>query len=210
MRLYTAILTIAILVGASLGAYTDVSAETTSGPGAAIAQTVAEIQQALHQTPVSDSDVVTQREALDRILRSRVSHEDMAKRALGAQWGMLTDPQRQEFTGLFLTLLRDTFAHHVAQLTDNRIDVLAEQQNDATHAEVQTRLSGSKVDTPVDFRLLHRNEEWLVYDVVVDGASLVQNYRAQMARVIKAGSYTSLVEQLKARAVSVTHVGSAH
>ena len=56
-----------------------------------------------------------------------------------------------------------------------------------------------KVETPVDFRLLRMRGDWWVYDVVVDGISVVSNYRSQFARILHSSSYADLVEQLRKR-----------
>lgn len=177
---------------------------TQQRPSDAILSTMHEIQHVLsaHSTDGA-GHYDAQRHELDTILRARVGYEDMAKRALGPQWGALESAQQQEFVELFVSLLRDTFASHVADLADEQIVVLAEHYYDETFAEVHTQLTGPKVDTPVDFRVVKKDASWLVYDVVVDGASLVHNYRAQMARVLREGTYRGLVEQLKARAVVV-------
>lgn len=173
-------------------------------PSEAILSTMHQLQHVLSAHSADAAGKYDERRhELDAILRARVGYEDMAKRALGAQWGSLEPAQQQEFVGLFVSLLRDTFANHVADLVDEQIVVLAEHQYDETFAEVHTRLTGPKVDTPVDFRVVKKDASWLVYDVVVDGASLVHNYRAQMARVMREGTYRGLVEQLKARAVMV-------
>ncbi|MFO0706720.1 MAG: ABC transporter substrate-binding protein [Nitrospira sp.] len=142
------------------------------------------------------------RSAIERIVMRRVSYEEMAKRALGTTWAELSPDDRREFVELFVQLLRDTFAGRISEHDATEVAYLGEQR-DQGYAEVKTRLKGPKVDTLVDFRLLLQSEDWLVYDAVVDGASIVSNYRAQFASIIRDVSYVGLVKKMKQKAVAV-------
>lgn len=138
------------------------------------------------------------RHRIEEIIRHRVSYEQMAQRALGVPWKQLSDSERQEFVSLFVQLLRDTFANKIDQYYDERMFYVFEQRQ-GTFAEVRTNLIGSKVDTLLDFRLGNKSGDWLVYDVVIDGASIVRNYQAQFNRIIRDDSYAGLVEKMKQR-----------
>jgi phospholipid transport system substrate-binding protein len=142
------------------------------------------------------------RQEIERIVMRRVNYEEMARRALGAPWSDLHDQERREFVGLFLQLLRDTFAGRISEHHDEQVVYLGEQR-EGRFAEVRTQLKGQKVDTRVDFRLMHAGDDWLVYDVVIDGASIVSNYRAQFASIIRDVSYVGLVKKMKQNAVAV-------
>ncbi|UCE62844.1 MAG: ABC transporter substrate-binding protein, partial [Nitrospirota bacterium] len=66
-------------------------------------------------------------------------------------------------------------------------------------AEVQTKVVSSKAELPLDYRLLNKNGDYRVYDVVIDGVSLVKNYRGQFSRIIKSSSYDGLLEKLRTK-----------
>ena len=142
------------------------------------------------------------RQEIERIVRQRVNYEEMAKRSLGASWSELNERERQEFVDLFVQLLRDSFAGRINKHSDEHVVFLSEHREEG-FAEVKTRITGSKVDTPVDFRLVNQFGDWLVYDVVIDSASIVSNYRAQFARIIRDNSYVGLVTKMKRKAVAV-------
>lgn len=143
------------------------------------------------------------RRAIEQVLKARVNYEEMAKRALGAPWTMLHSGERQEFVTLFVQLLRDAFANRISAHTDEQVIYLGEQNHDPVFAEVHARLIGQKVDTALDFRLINQIGEWMVYDVVVDGASIVYNYRAQFTQVIKEVSYSGLVQQMRQKTAAL-------
>ena len=122
----------------------------------------------------------------------------MAKQALGVPWAGLNDLERQEFVGLFVALLRDTIANQIDQYYDEQVFYLVERR-DGNFAEVRTNLIGPKVDTLMEFRLENHSGEWLVYDVDVDHASIVSNYRSQFTCIVRDLSYAGLVDKMKDR-----------
>ena len=136
------------------------------------------------------------RQEIERIVRERVSYEGMAKQALGAQWLSLDASDQQEFVDLFVQLLRDSFASKIDAYAGEHVLYQSEEQTDR-FAEVRTKLSGRKTDTLLDFRMIDEDGMWLVYDVVIDGASVVHNYRAQFASIIRDASYSGLVERMR-------------
>ena len=103
---------------------------------------------------------------------------------------------------LFVQLLRDAFAGRIAEQSDEQVIFLGEFRDDA-FAEVKSRLQGRKIDTPVDFRLIRHTHEWRVYDVLIDGASIVSNYHAQLTSIIRDVSYVGLVKKMKQKAIAV-------
>jgi phospholipid transport system substrate-binding protein len=145
---------------------------------------------------------VERRQKIEHVIRQRVSYEDMAKRALGGPWIELTDTERQEFVALFVQLLRDTFAGRIDNYADEQVRYLSEQREENC-AEVRTKLSGPKVDTLLDFRLVDKIGHWYVYDVVIDGAGIVSSYHAQFASIIRDHSYAGLVNKMKEKTLVV-------
>ncbi len=142
------------------------------------------------------------RHEIEGIIRQRVDYEEMAKRALGAPWSSLPQRDQEEFVGLFVQLLRDTFAGRITEHQDEQVAYLGEQREDL-YAEVRTRLKGRKIDTQIDYRMINRGTEWRVYDVVIDGASIVSNYRSQFTSIIREVSYVGLVKKMKQKAVAI-------
>ena len=142
------------------------------------------------------------RHLIEEIIRHRVSYAEAAERALGASWKRLNATERQEFVSLFVQLLRDRLASKIDQYYDEQIVYLSERRS-GHFAEVRTNLVGSKVDTSLDFRLGSQSGHWLIYDVVIDGASMVRNYQAQFNRIIRDDSYEELVKKMKQNSEAV-------
>jgi phospholipid transport system substrate-binding protein len=142
------------------------------------------------------------RHEIEEIIKNRVDYEEMARRALGASWSTLSYRDQHEFVDLFVQLLRDMFAGRITERSDEQVVFLGELREGA-FAEVKAQMKGRKIDTPIDFRLIHRAHEWWVYDVVIDGASIVSNYRSQFTSIMRDVSYVGLVKKMRQKTIAI-------
>jgi phospholipid transport system substrate-binding protein len=142
--------------------------------------------------------VMERRQQLQKVISDRFSYEEMAKRSLGAHWNQLNETQRHEFVELFQQLLLRTYTGRIEAYSGEQTQYLGERR-EGDYAEVQTKLVSRKGELPIDYRLLSNSGEWHVYDIVVDGISMVRNYRGQFTNIIRTSSYEDLVEKLKSK-----------
>jgi phospholipid transport system substrate-binding protein len=136
------------------------------------------------------------RKLLEKIVGGRFDYQEMSRRSLGAPWNQLTDKDKQEFVDLFRTLLTNTYADRVESYSGEGVQYLNER-TEKDYAEVRTKILSGKTEIPMDYRLMNKNSDWRVYDVVVDGVSLVNNYRGQFSKILRTSSYPELVDQLR-------------
>lgn len=136
------------------------------------------------------------RQMLEKVVGERFDYREMSRRALGAPWNNLADKEKDEFVSLFQTLLVNTYADKIESYTGQGVHYINER-TEKDYAEVRTKVLTGKTDIPLDYRLLHRDSIWRVYDVVVDGVSLVNNYRGQFTKILRTSSYADLVDQLR-------------
>ena len=136
------------------------------------------------------------RQRLEKVVAARFDYPEMSRRSLGAQWNQLSDKDKQEFVDLFRTLLTNTYADRVETYSGEGVQYLNER-TEKEYAEVRTKVLSGKTEIPMDYRLLHKDNDWRVYDVVVDGVSLVNNYRGQFTKILHTSSYPGLVDQLR-------------
>ena len=170
----------------------------------AVRGTINDLIQVLNDETLQQPEQAEERRhEIEEIIKHRVDYGEMAKRALGASWYTLSHRDQHEFVSLFVQLLRDTFVGRITEHSDEQVVFLGELREGA-FAEVKAQMKGRKIDTPVDFRLIHRAHEWRVYDVVIDGASIVSNYRSQFTSIIRDVSYVGLVNKMKKRTIAVT------
>jgi len=136
------------------------------------------------------------RQQLEKVVEARFDYTEMSRRALGAPWKQLTDQQKQEFVDLFRTLLTNSYADKIETYSGEGVQYLNER-TEKEYAEVRTKVLSGKTEIPLDYRLINKAEDWRVYDVVVDNISLVNNYRGQFTKILRASSYSDLVDQLR-------------
>ena len=136
------------------------------------------------------------RKRLEQVVGDRFDYQEMSRRALGAPWNTLADKDKQEFVGLFQTLLTSSYADKVETYSGEGVQYLNERM-EKDFAEVRTKVLTGKTEIPLDYRLLNKGADWLVYDVVVDGVSLVSNYRGQFSKILRASTFADLLDQLR-------------
>ena len=133
---------------------------------------------------------------LKRIADARFDYGEMAKRSLGGQWNKLDERERQEFVGLFTEFLTATYVEKLHTYSGEEVTFLNERI-EGDHAEVKSIMVGKKTEIPMDYRLIRKGDDWKAYDVIVDGVSLVQNYRGQFTSILRSSSYEHLVQVLR-------------
>ncbi len=136
------------------------------------------------------------RARLQDILLTRFDYEAMAQRTLAKHWKDRSVKERQEFTSLLSKLLTNSYTTIIESRTDEQVNYLDEAIKNG-FARVRTEIVAKSGTIPVEYRMRQKKGEWRVYDVVIDGVSLVGNFRKQFDRIIRSGSYVTLTERLK-------------
>src|SRR5713226_434218 len=145
------------------------------------------------------------RDQLKQILFARFDFNEMAKRALGADWRRRTSTEQEEFVHLFTDLLERAYTETIESYTDEKIVYISEKL-DGTFAEVASKILTSKGEEfSINYKAHLLGGEWRVYDVVAENISMVNNFRSQFSRVIANSSYEELVRRLKSKAEIGTH-----
>jgi len=126
---------------------------------------------------------------------------ESARRALGPHWQRLSDQERQEFVSLYADLLQRAYISKIERYSGEKI-TYAGDSVDTDQATVKTRfVTKQGAEIPVDYRMIRHGDRWLVYDVNVEGVSLIANYRTQFNKIIQTASYAELVRKMKAAEV---------
>ena len=173
-------------------------------PTAVIKNTVNEVIRVVTDNELKKPDRAAQRrKLLEETIGQHFSFEEMAKRSLAGHWKDRSDQEHHEFVELFQALLSNTYAGKIENYSGEQVKYLTERLRDS-YAEVQTAIVSGKTEISLDYRLLLKDGTWWVYDVVVDGVSLVKNYRVQFDRIIRDSSYTHLVKVLQEKSTGIT------
>jgi phospholipid transport system substrate-binding protein len=135
------------------------------------------------------------RAAIGKVAGDIFDFGEMAKRSMGQHWDSRTPAERVDFARLFTDLIQRSYISKVDQSESRKMTFLGETI-DGDHAVVRTAIILSQGQMPIDYRMHATGERWRVYDLGLDGVSLVANYRAQFNKIIRTSSFATLVARL--------------
>mgnify|MGYP001226932860 CR=1 FL=1 len=168
-------------------------------PTAVVRSTITEVIRILEDKELKVPDrLKARRQLLESVIASHFDYEEMSKRTLATHWKPLNETERREFVELFKAFLSDRYAAKIEGYSGEQVLYLSERLSDG-YAEVRTKLVSSKLEVPMDYRLIARDGSWYAYDVIVDGVSLVKNYRSQFTNIIADSSFQELMRRLRER-----------
>ncbi len=125
--------------------------------------------------------------------------QETGKRALARHWQGRSPKEQQEFSTLFASLVERSYIGKIEQFSGERV-VYVGDSVEGDQATVRTKLvTKSNTEIPIDYRMQKEGDRWRAYDVVIEGVSLVSNYRTQFNRIIQQSGYGELVNKLRAK-----------
>ena len=146
-----------------------------------------------------DARAAERKAAVRRIANDIFDFGEIAKRSLARHWQVRSEAERKEFVGLFADLLERSYISKIELYGGEKIAYLGDNV-DGEGATVRTKIvTKGGAEVPIDYRMLKRGERWLVYDVIIEGVSLVANYRTQFNKIIQTSSYAELVKKMKVK-----------
>lgn len=135
-------------------------------------------------------------ELVSEIVKERFDWEAIARGALSTHWRDLSRTQQEEFTDLFARLMERTYAGRLDDYSGEEVIYLAEE-TEGGRARVTGRfITRNKQEIPVEYRMRKKDGAWLVYDILIEGVSMVRNYRVQFNDIIIKSSYEELVRRI--------------
>ena len=141
------------------------------------------------------NDLPARRAILRKIINSQFNYRQMAMRSLAKNWDLRSAEEQQVFIELFKSLLENSYANKLESFSNEKIIYLDEVVK-SEYALVKTKVVRKANTVAVDYKLIRENGVWQVYDFVIEGVSMVRNYRAQFTKIIHNHSYEVLVQKL--------------
>ncbi|MEE8574555.1 MAG: ABC transporter substrate-binding protein [Thermodesulfobacteriota bacterium] len=138
------------------------------------------------------------RKKVKRAIKLRFSYEEMAKRSLGKHWRKRSDAEKKEFTELFTEIIETAYINKLESLGDDTV-VFNSETVKKNSAKVNTRIvTQMGTELPVSYKLVKKDStDWKVYDIVVSGISMVNNYRNKFGKQLMRNSFEELIAKLK-------------
>jgi phospholipid transport system substrate-binding protein len=185
----------------SLGLSGTVTRADAGEPLDKIRQTVDDVVTVLSDEALKAPERAEERRAkIRQAVFQRFSFDEMAQRALAQHWRKRTPEEHKEFVALFSDLLERSYIDKIESYGGGKQNILYTKEtiDKDGYASVRSEIVNKRdMNVEVEYRLLQRDGDWAVYDVVIEGVSLVNNYRTQFNKIIMESSYENLVKQMK-------------
>jgi len=188
------------IIGAVLMLMTVNAWATADSPIEIIRMTIQQARAVLEDPNYQGQDHKQQRLAkVKEIVLPQFDSQEVAKRTLSTHWNGLTDQQQQEFVQLFIALVEKTYSHNLDRYNNGVQFFFDHERIEDQFSEVDTRVLDPVQNRTfsIGYRLHNVNGKWLVYDVVIENVSMVQNYRNQFNRILTKSSYEELIKALQ-------------
>jgi len=140
------------------------------------------------------------KKVIGQTVDERFDWEEMSRRSLARHWAARTPEEKKEFIGLFRNLLERTYLNKVDDYSGEAVTYEGDTI-DGNYASVKVKIVTSQgKEIPVEYRVMKKQTNWMVYDITIEGVSFVNNYRSQFNSILTKSPYSELVKRLKDKA----------
>jgi phospholipid transport system substrate-binding protein len=147
--------------------------------------------------PTSKAQMEAQRAQLAEVIYPRFDFTEMAKRSLARHWAGRTPQEQREFVTVFAALMGRSYANNIESAASPSVRYTRESE-DRNYAQVDTEIvTDKRPPVSINYKLHSVDNEWRVYDLVIEDISVVNNYRSQFNRVIERSSFAELMRSMK-------------
>ena len=121
----------------------------------------------------------------------------LSQLTLGRNWKKFKPDQQKEFVKLYRKLLENVYMGRILEYSDEKVEFAKEIMLSEKKAEVQSNVMTKSTEIPINYRLVLLNNKWKVYDVIIEGVSMVKNYRSQFNELLAKESPDNLLKTLR-------------
>lgn len=199
---------IIILVLAVLPLVPDFSQAENPSASQQIREATQEITSILDQCAKNNDFKEDCQKKIVEVADRRFDWKEMSRRSLARAWKARTPQEQDTFTGLFRELLKATYIKKIASYGGEKV-VFESERIEGRYALVETSivLPAQSRKVPVSYRCLQQGDRWLIYDVAIEGVSLVNNYRSQFSDILQTSSFDELLKKIEKRIADEKNTG---
>jgi len=191
MKLFRTTITVLLAALFSISAWAD-----DSGPKATIESTVNNIIEVLEARNDTSKLTSKDRDAIRQSVEGRFDYTAMAKRSLGKPWKKLDGLQQTHFTGVFRDLLERSYGNRLSEYKGQKV-VFADAELKGDKARVESTVIDGTRETPVEYRMHQTDSGWQVYDIRIEGTSMVRTFYQDFKSTLDNGGYDHLLKTLE-------------
>ncbi len=172
-----------------------------SGPLNVVTSSVSRVLTIVRSQPADATESGKRRAEIRQAAVELFDFDEMSRRLLGQRWTDASPEEQRDFVMLFTDLLERAYLNTLGNYRLATITFQGETIS-GSYAQVQSRMTAGKGEVAIEYRLLERDGQWAVYDVAVDGVSLILNYRSQFTSLLKRMSFAQLLDRMRNREAS--------
>jgi len=140
----------------------------------------------------------TKKTKIRALANGMFDYGELSRRTLGLHWKKLDPAQQKEFIDLYASLLEETYANRILSYSNEKVMYGKERSLSEKTVEVQTTIvTTNQTDIPINYRVINKGGDWKVYDVVIEGVSLINNYRTQFNEILANKPPAALLDILR-------------
>lgn len=143
-----------------------------------------------------DSKKKERRQKIMSTISERFDFQEMSKRVLGKTWREISQEQKNHFTQLMTKLLENNYIGQLENYSGEKVEYVGEIIK-KKRAQVSTLIESNGIKYPVHYIMSLDGVKWMVYDINIEGVSLVRNYRAEFTSIIRKDKFEGLVKTLE-------------
>ena len=143
-------------------------------------------------------DKQQKRAEISKIVSQRFDFRAMSQRTLATNWKKTSNEEKKQFIELFSQLIESSYVGKIEAYTNEKVEFPGEKVK-GKKAVVETLIITSSADIPVNYRLYQKGDQWLVYDVIIEGVSLISNYRSSYQEIMKDEGFDGLLNKMQAK-----------
>jgi phospholipid transport system substrate-binding protein len=141
-------------------------------------------------------DRQSRRDRMREVIDKRFDFRAMSQRTLATNWKKATEAEKQKFTELFAELIQNSYVSKIESYTNETVEYPGEKQK-GRKAVVETLIVTSSAEIPVDYKVYLKDGSWQVYDVIIEGVSLISNYRSSYQEIVRKDGFNGLLAQME-------------
>ena len=190
-RLLIVHLMFVFLIASSVNLYAATATDAVKGE---VEKILTKLRDPVFKQQSKDAQIAGIREIINEIF----DWIELSKRTLGRNWRKFSPEQQKEFTDLFSRLLEGVYADRLLAYSDEKVVFEKETELKKGRVEVASHIrtaDGKKI--PLNYRMIKKDGNWRVYDIVIEGVSMVKNYRSQFKKLLTNKKPEDLIETLK-------------
>ncbi|MBF0124912.1 MAG: ABC transporter substrate-binding protein [Magnetococcales bacterium] len=151
---------------------------------------------------------VERRDQLRRLIYDQFDFTTMSQGAVGPKWHSFTATQQQRFIELFRQLLESSYLGKIENYQGETVEFAREIMENQNIIRVESIVHHKNQDYHLSYRLLNGSSGWRVFDIAIEGVSLINNYRAQFQQILGSSTVDGLLEKLAQKAATIDNIGN--